>query len=260
MEGNDLPAVLVGDFNAISSTTEKWGGSQTLSTQNRAFRAWVSLAGLIDMGHNGPAYTWTNKKGGSENISERLDRVLADLDWTMENQDAKVFHLPRFSSDHLPIMLKLEANKRKPPRKFRFENWWMLDEGFQVVCEGLAGMEQRSWEALGEAFKRGVRGWLKTRKSPHNTLRGIEAEMMALHNLPPDQVMRERENELQIRHMNCLLMEEQYWYQRARVQWALFGDQNSRFFHATAVTRNKRNYITALLDEQERWITEETEI
>lgn len=115
-DGFDGPACLFGDFNAIASTNEKWGGTAQLSTNNRAFRKWIHGAGLMDMGYQGPAYTWSNKKGGWDNISERLDRVLVNLQWHTKYPNSAVFHLPRFSSDHLPILLKpVASRKRRPP-------------------------------------------------------------------------------------------------------------------------------------------------
>lgn len=73
------PIMIVGDFNAIASAEEKWGGSQVLSTANRSFRDWMNSQGLIDLGHNGPAYTWCNKRQRHLNISQRLDRGIASL-------------------------------------------------------------------------------------------------------------------------------------------------------------------------------------
>lgn len=55
-------------------------------------------------------------------------------------------------------------------------------------------------------------------------------------------------------------MLEQYWFQRAKVSWALFGDKNSKFFHATMVPRKRRNEIRAVKGPQGDWITEEGDI
>lgn len=43
-----------------------------------------------------------------------------------------------------------------------------------------------------------------------------------------------------------LLHEEAYWRQRAKSFWLLDGDPNSKYFHAYATTRKKRNMITQL--------------
>lgn len=71
----DLPILVIGDFNAIASMEEKWGGSSVFKSANMAFRNWMHEVGLIDLGHRGPAYTWSNKQSGRQNISQRLDRA-----------------------------------------------------------------------------------------------------------------------------------------------------------------------------------------
>lgn len=78
-----LPVCILGDFNSIMNSNEKDGGAGQLSTNNRRFRAWIHNNGLVDLGHHGPAYTWSNKQGSGTHISARLDRGLASIDWTM---------------------------------------------------------------------------------------------------------------------------------------------------------------------------------
>jgi hypothetical protein len=45
-----------------------------------AFRSFVKQCGLFDLGFNGPAYTWTNKRFATNPIFERLDRCLVNAD------------------------------------------------------------------------------------------------------------------------------------------------------------------------------------
>lgn len=44
--------------------------------------------------------------------------------------------------------------------------------------------------------------------------------------------------------------EEVMWKQRSRVMWLQEGDQNTRFFHAQAKGRRRRNFIKGLKDAQ----------
>lgn len=55
-------------------------------------------------------------------------------------------------------------------------------------------------------------------------------------------------------------MNERYWLQRSRINWALSGDNNTRYFHATAVARKRCNSINAILFEMGHWVTEPKEI
>lgn len=47
---------------------------------------------------------------------------------------------------------------------------------------------------------------------------------------------------------SLLVKEEQFWRQRAKTTWLREGDLNTKFFHACATTRKKKNRIEKLLD------------
>ena len=61
--------------------------------------------------------------------------------------------------------------------------------------------------------------------------------------------------------LNCWLDKEAtMWYQRSRLNWFQSGDRNTRFFHARASSRFKKNNITGLMDSHGVWREEEHEI
>jgi hypothetical protein len=70
------PFCYLGDLNAIPYLVNKFGGSPTLNTNNRAFRDMLLQADLVDLGCSGPAFTWTNFQYTSNPIYQGLDRVL----------------------------------------------------------------------------------------------------------------------------------------------------------------------------------------
>lgn len=124
----------LGSFNAVASANEKAGWSSSLGSNNRAFSRWVQGAGLLDLGHQGPAYTWSNNQDGKSNIAERLDRVLASLQWTLTFPKSSVFHIPRFHSDHMLILLRMDPSPIRRNTKFQC-NWWHLQPEFRGICE-----------------------------------------------------------------------------------------------------------------------------
>lgn len=91
-------------------------------------------------------------------------------------------------------------------------------------------------------------------------LQEIETAMLQLNAIQPDQVDRREEARVNEEHARCLLMREMYWHQRSRIKWAALGDRNSAFFHASTITRQRRNTIGSLLVSGTVWVTEEAEI
>lgn len=136
---------LIRDFNAICAANEKLGGWSDLAENNSDFRSWVHAYGLIDLGHHGPAYTWSNKQYGPTYIAQRLDRGLGSVLWALQYLNSAIFHLLRFGSDHLPILFRTDSLSVKGKPSFRVENWWSLKPGFKEVCERASLQRQADW-------------------------------------------------------------------------------------------------------------------
>ena len=53
----------------------------------------------------------------------------------------------------------------------------------------------------------------------------------------------------QVKFREIMSEEESYWQTRARLQWLLEGDLNTKFFHVCASNRKKKNTILSLEHE-----------
>lgn len=60
---------------------------------------------------------------------------------------------------------------------------------------------------------------------------------------------------LNAKFCQSLIHEDMFWQQRAKKFWLQDGDTNSRFFHASATMRQKRNHIRCLLNEDNVEVT-----
>ena len=81
-------------------------------TRIRAFREYIDICKLMDLGFQGPKFTWTNKHPNwHNNIKERLDRSLINAKWKSLFPQAELLHLPRTKSNHCPVLLN---TKYKP--------------------------------------------------------------------------------------------------------------------------------------------------
>jgi endonuclease/exonuclease/phosphatase family metal-dependent hydrolase len=104
---NQVPWVVLGDFNEILYNSEKMGKAARAKSQMKVFREVLDNHCLRDLGFRDPWYTWDNRRLGLENIKERLDRVVAGLDWSTLYPEAWVKHLSASASDHRPAQLLL---------------------------------------------------------------------------------------------------------------------------------------------------------
>ena len=60
------------------------------------------------------------------------------------------------------------------------------------------------------------------------------------------------------RDLNVLLdKESRMWRQRARTQWLAKGDKNTKYFHAVATQRKRKNFIKGIQDDEGVWQLEE---
>ncbi|KAL4318363.1 hypothetical protein GQ457_18G022390 [Hibiscus cannabinus] len=114
--GSASPWVLGGDLNVIGTVLERSGGSSRRSGVCSLFSDFMFDSGLIDLGYNGPQYTW--RRG---NLFQRLNRCLCNSTWVRLFPHSEVYHLLKLGSDHRPIMLSTMKIGTKPvSRPFRF--------------------------------------------------------------------------------------------------------------------------------------------
>ena len=115
----------MGDFNDVIDGTKKLGGNPVSLRRITAYRNCMNFCNMIDLGFFGASFTWTNRRDINALIQQRIDRCWTNSDWTLLFPDANVTHLPRVSSDHCPLLLKLfENGQRRLERPFRFEKMW----------------------------------------------------------------------------------------------------------------------------------------
>ncbi|XP_061348098.1 uncharacterized protein LOC133293538 [Gastrolobium bilobum] len=106
--------LLGGDFNEIAYTHEKIGGVPANLTKCANFSSVLEDYQVTDLGCDGPLFTWKGPKWTNlRRIFKRLDRVVANLEWRMMFDDARVSSLPRILSDHNPLLIKLFENSDK---------------------------------------------------------------------------------------------------------------------------------------------------
>ncbi|XP_058180015.1 uncharacterized protein LOC131298548 [Rhododendron vialii] len=191
---NGYPWLCVGDLNEIGSSAEKQGGNRC--SQGR----------------------------GEDNIIIRLDRALADVEWSNLFPLAQVLH---------------EVVAKEWEHQHRGSDMYGLVQRLKCCKNALLGWSKRTF------------GKDKLRlKVLQEKLKGIQTE-------PYSQARFEQEKEYVKEVEILLLREEMMLHQRSRINWLSYGDRNSAFFHASINQRRQRNQMVKLRTSRGEWIESE---
>ena len=138
-----LPWCCLRDFNELLEVQEKKGGAPRAQSQMQMFRDALNYCGFMDLGFSSPDFTWHGRRR-VELIWERLDRGVANYEWSEKFPTGRVRHIHCFTLDHHPILLALDSNgehQRWRQKPFRFEAMWLTDLGCRDIVT-------RAWECL----------------------------------------------------------------------------------------------------------------
>uniref|UniRef100_A0A803PXV1 Reverse transcriptase domain-containing protein n=1 Tax=Cannabis sativa TaxID=3483 RepID=A0A803PXV1_CANSA len=265
------PVLLIGDMNGTLTDSEcfdyaKQGNSSKYSFD---FRRMVQRVGLIDLGFQGPCFTWAkdrnNPNNGGSSKRARLDRGLVNSDWRILFPNAIVKHLSSNGSDHRPLLLDTSGGARCKSRTFKYKNMWARDPRcFWIVKDAWAQRLHhhpmidfhRKAKKTGQMLKlwnqRQFRNVKRQVEEATNHLREAETnrtdDYLAIHSAKGELA-------------EALLREEIHWKQKSRVQWLQEGDKCTKFFMASATVRRRQNYIQCIKKAPEdNWIEDPKEI
>ena len=262
-----MPWVVCGDFNEITLADEKLGWLDRDANQMWDFRECLSKCGLVDLGFVGQRYTWCNGRLGDQRTLVRLDRVVANEAWRCMFSEASAHHLAMSASDHCMIVLYLKRKMPRRPakRRFMFEAMWTRDERCRQIIEDAwdplrADTEFQIHERL-KSCQDHLQRWNKevfgnvnkTLRVKQQQLQEIEALNMLHETAEEIEVLRKEINEI-------LVKQEVMRSQRSRALWMKCGDRNTKFFHATATQRQRKNRIEGLWGADGMWQEEKERV
>jgi hypothetical protein len=126
-----LPILLAGDFNIFRKPEEK--SNDNFSPRwPFMFNAIIENLNLREIALSGRQHTWANRRVIP--TYEKLDRVLASVEWKQKFPLVSVRALSRAGSDHTPLLID-SGNKahRGNNAHFSFELSWFEQDGFEEI-------------------------------------------------------------------------------------------------------------------------------
>ncbi|XP_030945010.1 uncharacterized protein LOC115969488 [Quercus lobata] len=242
---HNMPWVIAGDFNEPLVNDDKFGSKAVSVNSSLLFKECLDKCNMIDIGFAGPRYTWTNRREIQVLIQQRIDKSFVNPQWCLLYPNAKVTHLPRYHSDHCPVLLEMQPGvSRGKKRSFRFQTCWLLDPTFPDIVSQAWGGANNLVEVV-ESFTRNVVDWNKNQFGNIYTRKKI---LMARINgiqkaiaFKPSSFLLKLEVDL-LRDLDLVLnQEKELWALKSRVNWLVQGDRNTAFFHVSTLVRRKRN-------------------
>lgn len=240
----------MGDFNFIRSTQNRNlpGGDMN---DIMVFNELISNIDLQELPLKGRTYTWSNMQ--SQPLLQQLDWFFTSPSWTVLYPNTMVTALSKCISDHTPYPSETTVPKTDI---FRFENFWVELPGFIEVVKLFWDIPVRAdsqGKIINGKFKnlrRGLKIWSK-RLSNLNTLIGNSHEAIDfLDNIEEQRPLFIHEwnfrNIVKNHILKLLHYRNIFWKKRCTMRWVKFGDENTKFFHASATQRYRQNKISHL--------------
>ncbi|CAM8936846.1 unnamed protein product [Rhodiola kirilowii] len=254
----DSPWLLMGDFNSIASWNEKKGGNKKNGKSIRQFNDFMAKVGISDAGYEGSPFTWSNNQEGASRIWERLDRCLINGLAMNFFPGLRIKHLTRAASDHCPLLLSFDDDKKKGKRSFKFMGMWTQHPDFlnkvqhswegqmhenPLVNFGLklkrtrAALNSWNWEVFGDVNRK--------IKETQVLLDSLECQLQnAWSDNISSHITEARQTLNNLLRFQLGMLEE-----KAKVSWYSDGDRNSSFFHASIKARRAQNTIKLKLED-----------
>ncbi|KAH9715856.1 putative reverse transcriptase/RNA-dependent DNA polymerase [Citrus sinensis] len=259
----------------VLNLNEKLGGNEKQVNSVADFREAVRECDFIDMGFTGYPFTWSNRRFGVGLIEERLDRFLCSRSWGHYFQEKAAMNLVTWSSDHNPILMEvLEKGSglrysRRTFRRVHYEDMWSPYEKCREIVKR-EWKESSCWDRGNpvDLFQRKSKESLAELKLWSNEeFKGRQKRLKQLKERLKEirQNYGHYDSGLEVKNIerqidNILIDEEIFWKQRSRADWLREGDRNTKFFHAKASARKRKNKIMGLEDEDGLWKEEAEEV
>ena len=241
--------LITGDFNDLLNNSEKVGGPIRWEGSFLAFRSFVTQHGIWDLQHSGNSLSWRGVRY-SHFIQSRLDRAMANVEWSEMFPTGRCEYHRFEGSDHRPVLTLFDNNLLKKKKGiFRFDRRLRDKPEIRAIVEDTWSTQPADSVITKICRVRTkIVEWTKLQNQNSRALILSSQEQLeaALSDTTPDADLI---SSLQSILDKAYVEEEQFWRQRSRIQWLSCGDRNSSFFHSVTRGRRALNKFAVIEDE-----------
>jgi hypothetical protein len=224
------------------------------------FNAIIESLDLREIALSGRQYTWANRRDNP--TYEKLDRILASVEWEQKYPLVSVRALTRSGSGHIPLLLDSGAQSFKGNTfHFSFELAWLKEDGFfDMVAKEWASVNSGSnalerWQNKIRHIRQYLRGWAKNLSNINKIekekwLNIIDLLDCKAETIPLDETERNSLREAKLKIDKLRRDEEAKWAQRAKVRHIQEGGDNTKYFHLIANGKHRRKRIFQLEQDE----------
>nr|GEV97477.1 RNA-directed DNA polymerase, eukaryota [Tanacetum cinerariifolium] len=215
--------IIMGDFNEVHYKSERFGSNFNVQGAN-AFNSLIVKAGLEEVPLGGCTFTWCHK---SASKMSKLDRFLIFKSLSSSCPNISAITLDRFLSDHRPILLR-ESSFDYGPTPFQFFHYWLEMDGFEK-------MVSNTWRESLDVGPNHMINLMNKLKYLKKKIRNVSADIIDKR-LGIIKSLQELNS-----HKSMEIA------QKAKIKWAIEGDENSKYFHGILNKQRSRSAIHGVL-------------
>jgi hypothetical protein len=193
---------------------------------------------------------------------QKVSRI---ANWIVDYPNTMVLPLAKIGSDHVPCVLNVDTDIPKASI-FRFDNYWVSMPGFIECVKNSwdkGSIKKYSSAILADKLKtlrHELKKWHVSLAQLKQLIKNCNHVILTMDSLEEQRPLYIVEfnfrNVVKIHLDGLLLAECNYWKKRCTIRWIQQGEDNTKFFHAMATERYRRNAIAMLKDVDGNEVTD----
>ncbi|GJZ06346.1 RNA-directed DNA polymerase, eukaryota [Tanacetum coccineum] len=224
---------------------ERWGSNFHTQGAN-SFNSFISRAGLYDIQLEGYSFTWVHPSAGK---MSKLDRFLVTDGLLSSFPNLSAVCLDKHLSDHRPILLR-EILVDFGAIPFRMYHSWFSLSGFDQMITS-------SWNSFNLDDSNSMIRFHGMRiRNLKDQIRDIDI-LVDQGGVTDDMLLSRLDLSKQLQDLSSL--DHSDFIQKAKVRWAVEGDENSKFFHGI-INRKRTNLSVKGIMVDGEWVDDPSRI